>query len=353
MTLSKIFRSREVLKLKKLGGVIRNRVFYNIASLDKKPGEKLDVYGPFEISNRKYPVAVYYPSKLYYWTLIRGFPFYFGSILYRKAILHAPRYGHLIQGLKVLSMDSKTVPYEASLYTKAYRFSQIWLDAYLTPFFDPNLRRVEIHLKFVRKSVESLRKRKYPKAATEAERRYIERLRIADRQVIDNQGILEQHFKVAKNVVSGFQKISDKPTEQSILQLRQSALALQKTLRRMSQWCTERADSWPAFADAFILYKSDENERKSFLKRYGLRALFDSAAALIIGLVFQSPYLGALVTLIQDIGARSVVDLVFGTRSQVKRLHQAALAYESEAERVDKFLALYELKIPNTSFIRA
>ncbi len=334
------------------GGLLKDPVFHAVASVGQMPGERLDVL-PLEISGKQYAIALYFPKSGYWRRTIKNLPIYMLSFIFPRFYMRAAPYGDILQGIKVMDISPKTVPYDRTLYNTAFQLSKAWIEVYLIPFFDPKmLRAYDLRLKVLRRLVQQSKTRKYPASNNQWEQVYFERLKVADSQAIAELGTMERQNRVVHNLVGSFRQVSDHPpTDRGLYRARDAAVKLKESFQEMSDWCEKRANTWPDFVDAHTICRINQEEKKSQLNRLGWRVILDAVPGILVAVLTSIP-VGIAIGVVRDVGTKYILDLVLRPKWQAKQLREASDDYLRSSERAQKFLDIFSAKLTRP-FIRA
>lgn len=323
--------------------VINDREIRVSAGIWKEPGEKCDVYGPFDIEGKKYAIATYYPAWRYRWYFARNFLPVMLSTIWKSLYHRQKNIDELITGIRVYDSRKKPVPVDTRLYTEAYRATRIWLRVFFNPFYSPNTKVYDVTLKLVKRLAGWLKRQGYPDTKSKIEVFYVQQLRHANEQVYAHVDILERHNKLLANITDSFRAISDKASTTQTRELHSLAVRFKSVLTEMADWCEGRAQSWTDFVDAFTAYKQAQEDKENPIKRHGSRAMLDGmVGALITVISGGSIALGTGFSVASDFGYRYLRDLVMRPKWQAKSLLKTAEWYRIRIVEIDSFLKLYE-----------
>ena len=325
----------------------RTRKFYDSeissnASVWKEPGEKVDVYGPFDINGKKYATAAYYPSRKYHWRFVRNFLPVMLSMFWKPLYFRQKNLDELLRGVRVYDPMKNPVSFNKRLYLEAYRTTRIWLRVYFNPFYPPFTKPYETKLRQVKRIAENLRRAGYPEPKTKIEASYVDELRRANQQVYQHMEILERHNKMLIGIVNSFNGIWDRYSTAQTKELYLQATRFKSVLEEMAVWCEDRAKSWNDFVDAFNGYREARADRMTPMKKYAPRAIFDGT----IGVLFViasggSIAMGTGFTIASDFGFQYLRDIMMRPKWQANMLTRAAALYRATISRIDSFLELY------------
>lgn len=312
------------------------------ADVWKEPGEKFDIYGPFDINGRKYAIAAYYPVWEYRWRFVRNFFPVMLSIVWKATYHRQKNIDELLNGIRVYDSGTNPVPLDKGLYVEAYRTTKIWLRVFFNPFYPPSVKPFEAKLKLVKRIAETLRKAGYPEPKTKTEAFYVEELRRANQQVCAHIDILERHNRLLTNIVKSFNDISDKSSSTRTRELHSQAIRFKSILEEMANWCEIRAKSWNDFVDAFAGFRAAQEDKMNPAVKYGPRAVFDGMlGVLAVILSGGSVALGTGFSVASDFGFQYLRDLVMRPKWQAKSLMKVAKLYRITISGIDSFLNLY------------
>lgn len=229
--------------MKSWGGQVRNRAFYYVADILKRPFERFNVLGPFKIGGKRF-VAVAYFGKRSYWTWFfrHGIIYlisFFNLSYYLKTVSLATR----VKGMLILDLNTDLVS-DKKLQMRVAKVAVPWIDVYLCPVFPPSLFTLVDHtVKLNQKILEQCKNRKMPKATTIAERTFFQELRKADEQVIKFHPIFLKYHSSMKNATTLFNQVSNHPSETNLMTLKSVISKLALHFEELADWCEKRAQS--------------------------------------------------------------------------------------------------------------
>jgi len=301
--------------------------------------------GPLTVDGNDFVAVAYFNNWSYYrWVLQNGINIvisFFRPSFYLKSNSLAIK----TKAMKVLNHKAESVT-ENDQKTRIARTALVWTDIYLVPPFLPRtFDLVDSKLKLQKKIFSQCKNRKMPKAKAPVEKLYFDQLRKADKQVIEFYPIFLRHHTLLKSAKELFSDVSEKPSEQKIIRTRNVVEKLGQNFGELSRWCENRAKSWPDFVDSAELNKEYEEKKKSFLARYGPRAVFDLMVSVIAEILSGGNIaVSAALPIIAEFGFYG-----FGTimnfKWQASMLKKQARTYRKFSKRAANFLKVYDMPL--------
>lgn len=336
---------RQPKKIRRLGGVVFNSAENVDAGKEIRRGERVTVFGHFILDGKPFDIAAYFPTRKYWWTLVRNFPTQMSAFLFPGAYLRGKYIDELVQGVRVYDSKSRFVPFNTDLYLRSFRAIRIWIRVYLSPFYPPKPKYFDAKLALVRRVTDVSKRRLNSYTPSKSKEYYIDLVQKADKEMTRYLGTFEKHNKQLQRLSAVFNDVSDNPSNVNMDDLRKKAERFKILLDELALLSEERAKAWPdleaAKAALRLMQESDENA----LRKFGPRALLDGLVGVVFGVLSGgSLAIGFMFSVASELGIGFLRHLVLSPRRQADRLMKTAKGYKKAVERVDDFVSLYGLQ---------
>jgi len=329
------------MRIKSRGGHVTNVEFHYVAEVGKKPFERFNVLGPFEVDGKDFVAVAYFPIWSYWrWVFNHGLIILI-SFFNQNYYLKSTNLAALVNGMLTLDDDADLVV-DRQLQVRIATVALPWIDVYINPVFPPKLfSLIDATAKPLHEIFEQCKKRRRPHSTNVSERFFYQQLRKADEQVIRFYPIFLKYHRSMKNACNLFNQISERPSEKNVMALKSVTHNLALRYQDLAAWCEERAMTWPGFVDAVELHRMAEDRKKTFSEKYGpkmmWRCFLSILAYTLSGGNFAISLTFNLVTYLGTEGFKTILSF----RWQAKMLKKGASRYRKFAKRAMGFLELY------------